>query len=82
MTRSACAAQNDTHWPSRASTIAPESAGKSPGCDGAAPVHTAPVVIVGGGLEGIEGLGEILRGERRGRSLDITRGRVGPAPVV
>ena len=38
----------------------------------------AQVVIVGGGLEGIEGLGEILRGERRRRSLDITLVEAGP----
>jgi len=36
------------------------------------------VVIVGGGLEGIEGLGEILSGERRRRSLDITLVESGP----
>ena len=36
------------------------------------------VVIVGGGLEGIEGLGEILRGERRRRSLDVTLVESGP----
>jgi NADH dehydrogenase len=38
----------------------------------------AQVVIVGGGLEGIEGLGEILRGERRSRSLDVTVVEAGP----
>lgn len=38
----------------------------------------AQVVIVGGGLEGIEGLGEILRGERRRRSLDVTVVEAGP----
>jgi NADH dehydrogenase len=32
----------------------------------------AQVVVVGGGLEGVEGLGEILRGERQRRSLDVT----------
>jgi NADH dehydrogenase len=36
------------------------------------------VVIVGGGLEGVEGLGEILRGERRRRSLDVTLVEAGP----
>jgi len=36
------------------------------------------VVIVGGGLEGIEGLGEILSGERRRRSLDVTLVESGP----
>ncbi len=40
--------------------------------------HRPQVVIVGGGLEGIEGLGEILRGERRRRSLDITLVEAGP----
>ena len=42
-------------------------------------MHDRPqVVIVGGGLEGIEGLGEILRGERRRRSLDVTLVESGP----
>jgi NADH dehydrogenase len=40
--------------------------------------HRAQVVIVGGGLEGIEGLGEILRGEQRRRSLDVTVVEAGP----
>ena len=40
--------------------------------------HRPQVVIVGGGLEGIEGLGEILRGERRRRSLDVTLVEAGP----
>ena len=40
--------------------------------------HRPQVVIVGGGLEGIEGLGEILRGERRRRSLDVTLVESGP----
>jgi NADH dehydrogenase len=35
-------------------------------------------VVVGGGLEGIEGLGEILRGERQRRSLDVTVVEAGP----